>query len=246
MLLDADRTRTSNELGEDTCELFELIEHSFGVQFGDYNGLLGKSVEEIAQLVAERSSFPPSERCLSQAVFYVFREAFVSSLGLSRGSIRPGSRLSTLLPWRTRRAHWAVLQKQLQIELPNLTGPTWLFFGSLIFLGIGGSLLLMWAWPGLTLANALAWTVLPAIAAWIGLLHALVPFCRMFPRGCETLGDLVRIALGRNYSKLAARYGGTNGKDISVFLTQLITAWIGAEPDRVTPKTRIPEGLNIY
>ena len=26
MLLDADRTRISNELGEDTCELFELIE----------------------------------------------------------------------------------------------------------------------------------------------------------------------------------------------------------------------------
>lgn len=126
MLLDTPKVDSSNELGEDTWELFELIEKSFGVTL-DYATLLGSSVRDIAELIAQQATKPRSEKCLTAAMFYLLRREFVSGLAIPKASINPKVSLISLLPWNKRRDRWLLLEKHLQLELPALRMPAWLF-----------------------------------------------------------------------------------------------------------------------
>ena len=51
-LLGAQDQQGSNEVGEDTWELFESIEQSFGVDLGDYYNLAGEQVVEIGRQIS--------------------------------------------------------------------------------------------------------------------------------------------------------------------------------------------------
>lgn len=239
MLLDTPKIGSSSELGEDTWELFELIEKSFGVTL-DYAALLGSSVRDIAKLIAQQSTTPDSEKCLTAAVFYLLRREFVLGLGVPKISIRPEASLTTLLPWNRRKACWRMLEKHLQLELPALTMPAWLFVSTLL-LSVGAGFL-FWevAWKNIF------WMGIFTISAWIALLRATVPLGRAFPYGCATFGDLVKLILGRNYAKLSTRFGGASPALITTLLIQLIAAETGIDPDEIAPETRVPQGLNIY
>lgn len=239
MLLDTPKVDSSNELGEDTWELFELIEKSFGVTL-DYATLLGSSVRDIAELIAQQATKPRSEKCLTAAMFYLLRREFVSGLAMPKASIHPKVSLTSLLPWNKRREGWLLLEKHLQLELPALRMPAWLFLSTL-FLSVGAGFL-FWetAWKNLL------WAGIVTISSWIALLRLVVPLGRAFPNGCETFGDLVRLTLALNYAELSARFGGASPSLITELLMQLIAAEIGADSDEITPETRVPQGLNIY
>src|SRR5271170_2526826 len=163
MLLDTPKVDSSNELGEDTWELFELIEKSFGVTL-DYATLLGSSVRDIAELITQQSTGPSSERCLTAAMFYLLRREFVSGLSVPKASIRPDAPLSTLLPWSRRKAQWLLLETHLELELPSLAMPAWLFISTLL-LSIGAGFL-VWG----TVWKNLFWIGFVTISAWMVLL----------------------------------------------------------------------------
>ena len=73
-LLDADVQRDP-VLGEDTCELFEAIEDSFGVNLGDYSAICGMTVRELADVVYQKAAYPTQDRCLSAVAFYRIRRS---------------------------------------------------------------------------------------------------------------------------------------------------------------------------
>ncbi len=83
-LLDADLMERRNVVGEDTWELFATIEDSFGVSFPNYEPLLGKTVQELADCIAKESSYPKADRCLSSVAFYRLRRAFQNQVGNRR------------------------------------------------------------------------------------------------------------------------------------------------------------------
>jgi hypothetical protein len=239
MLLDTPKVDSSNELGEDTWELFELIEKSFGVTL-DYTTLLGSSVRDIAEVIAQQAKKPSSEKCLTAAMFYLLRREFVSALAVPKTSIRRDASLAALLPWSRRRAQWLLLETHLQLELPALTMPAWLFVSTLL-LSMGAGFLF---WE--TVWKNLLWVGIITISAWIALLRVAVPLGRAFPHGCDTFGDLVKLTLGRNYATLSARFGSASPALITALLIQLIAAETGIDPDEIAPETRVPQGLNIY
>src|ERR1700722_832183 len=168
MLLDTPKVDSSSELGEDTWELFELIEKSFGVTL-DYTTLLGSSVPDIAEVIAQQAKKPSSEKCLTAAMFYLLRKEFVSGLAVPKTSIRPDASLAALLPWSRRRARWLLLETHLQLELPALTMPAWLFVSTLL-LSMGAGFLF---WE--TVWKNLLWVGIITISAWIVLLRVAVP-----------------------------------------------------------------------
>ena len=108
-LLDANDLQGSNEVGEDTWELFESIEQSFGVDLGDFHDLAGISILELSQRIDGLAKFPAEDSCLSSVAFYALRRAFQSVTKTPRSSARPATRLQDLLPWRTRHLQWALL-----------------------------------------------------------------------------------------------------------------------------------------
>src|SRR5580692_13042504 len=114
MLLDAD-LNSDPALGEDTWELFQLIEDSFNVDLGDYNALCGKSIRELAHEISQKADFPNPNKCPSAVSFFRLRR-ILESFGINRSEMRPSSDLRQILPWRTRLRRWSIIEDELKLE----------------------------------------------------------------------------------------------------------------------------------
>jgi hypothetical protein len=226
-------------LGEDTCELLATIEESFGIQFPDDGEIVGKSVQEVAVYIYGASQQLRTEDCLSAITFYRLRRAFRDLFGTPRTVIRPATPVGVLLPWRSRRARWHRLQRHLDLTLPKLTYPLWLVAVSLVAAVsscIGLETILGLGFVGIAIGS---------FVLWICVVSGLFPLARNFPRGCETCGDLVRLALARNYSSFASQYGGCSVNEIVGLLRQMLAAELGIGLSEITPDTRIHGYLGI-
>jgi hypothetical protein len=244
-LLDADLKDRRNVVGEDTYELFATIEDSFGVSFSDYEAIQGKSVLELAERIANESTYPKADRCLSSVAFYKLRLAFQEQVGAPRSKIRPSTPLLSLLPWSQRRDHWRRLQEQLGLDFPALTLPLWLVASSLA-VAVALSLALSAATKallgsGLNVMNV----VILSFCIWIFVTRLLLPLGRDIPKGCETFGGLVKTVLARNYATFASRYGNAPLDEVASLLCQLIAVEVGLSPAAIKPTTSIPGDLDI-
>jgi hypothetical protein len=240
--MDADKIERDNLLGEDTWELFQTIEDSFGIELGDYQAYLGMTVRELAEQVSKKANYPDREACLSAASFYKLRRAFSTLFDIPRTSIRPATPLSQLLPWKRRKADWKLLQENLGLILPDLAFPGWVFF--LYVISPAACLLCLRTYLAFPLhTSMIAWGSITLIfpALW-----ALSPLARAFRRGTETFGDLAKVVLARNYSTFAKRYGSRSEIDVLSALQQLIACEMSMTVDEIPSYTIIPQGLNIY
>jgi hypothetical protein len=72
------------------------------------------------------------------------------------------------------------------------------------------------------------------------------PFARGLPLDCETIGDLTKVILARNYGVFAKQHCGSSEDDVLSALQQLIATETCRSVDEIPPYTLIPQGLNIY
>jgi hypothetical protein len=240
-LLHADDEQEAGLIGEDTTELFALIEDSFAIELGNYWELDGITIGELARKIDNQVNFPAPDQCLSAVAFYELRRALSAVVRVPRCTIRPDTGLRTLLRWRNRRKDWREVEACLGLVLPNLTSPTWL----VIFCLVLSALVLVYLryFGGLQLN---AWQIVfGSFALCYPLAWACIPFARMFPRKCDTVGDLAKIVLARNYSAFAAKRGSSYEKGILPSLQLLIATATNLAPSSVTPETRIPADLGI-
>jgi hypothetical protein len=247
-LLDAD-VKPDPLLGEDTWELFEVIEDSFGVDLGDYSAVCGMTVSELAEVVSKKANYPAAEKCLSAVAFYRLRRAFGTLFGIPRATIRPATCVSNLLPGKLRRARWMMLQEHLGLTFPALRFPGWALWLSLVsppallislrlFMGlrlsagwiVGGSSVLIL----LTFAR-----IIPAV-------DARIPLARIIPEECETFSGLVKVVLARNYAAFASQGAGSCEGDVLKALRQLAATQLGMGFEKISPEARIPQDLDIY
>jgi hypothetical protein len=241
-LLDADEMERDSLLGEDTWELFETIEDSFGVDLGDYRALLGMTVRELAEEISKRVDYPDRERCLSAVAFYKLRRTFEVQFDIPRATIRPATPVGDLLPWKSRKQRWRILQENLGLTVPGLAFPSWVFYPSLMApAALLISLRLFWGFP----LNAILifWgsflLIIPSV-------FVFSPFARKLPPGSETFGGLAKIVLARNYAAFAKQHGRLSENDVLPALRQLIATQTFQDIENVPTYTLIPQGLNIY
>ena len=222
-LLDADND--PSVIGEDTWELFEVIEESFGVKLGNYFELAGITVGRLAERIDIQTAYPPSDGCLSSAVFYQLRRAFKSVGDVPRTAVRPGTPLRTILPWRSRRADWNTLEMQL------LVSPAACLISERLFLGA------RFSWFEVALGS---------FALTVPVFAACIPLARSFPTNCDTIGDLAKLVLARNFVVFATKFGSPSEKDVLSSLRLLVATETGRGLDEISSETRIPTDLNIY
>jgi hypothetical protein len=242
-LLDARAPQGSNEVGEDTWELFEAIEQSFGVNLGDYLDLAGISVLELSQRIDQAASYPTESSCLSSVAFYRLRRAFQTVAKTPRSMLRPGARIEELLPTRNRHLQWESLQSELGLELPKLHLPGWLLLLSIVlpvFL-----LTSIRLFSGIRISGAMI-AIGSFVLIFFALRAAMLYPVREVPRSCETLGDLAQAMLAKNYKYFADNYGSSPERGIYPALRILIAMQTGINIDEVLPETRIPSDLDIY
>jgi hypothetical protein len=241
-LFDGNKHNDSNAVGEDTWDLFESVERSFRIDLGDFYSLAGIRVSELAENICKLADYPPNEKCLSTVVFYKLRKAFGDLFDIPSRSVRPNTPLRRLLPWRSREKKWRAMQEHLEIDLPGLVFPRSLLLFCLItpvtLLICGKEFLgLRLGWAGLIFFSFLF--VLLTV-------FACTPFARSLPLDCETVGDLAKAVLAKNYAVFATHHGGSAGDDVLSSLRLLIASETCMQLSDVLPETQIPADLNIY
>lgn len=247
-LLDAD-LKPDPVLGEDTWELFEAIEHSFGINLGDYHTICGMTVSELAELVCEKANYPTPEKCLSSVTFYRLRHAFETQFNVPNESIRPTTFVSELIPFKNRPARWKMLQDHVGLKLPNLQFPLWLLGVSLIAPPVfllslralfGLRIGTIWIFNlSLVLYYLLFARVIPAIDKHF-------PLPRLLPKECATFGGFSEVVLALNYAAFASQNGSSREGGVLEALRLLIALQLGLKLEGIEPETRVPQDLNIY
>lgn len=183
-----------------------VIQDSYDVEFTSDELIAAETVWQLGETISKKLTHPRSERCLTAAVFYRLRRAFVDLFRSPRAQVRPDTRLEDLLPWTERKSQWRRLQVFLGLALPRLTAPAWL-----LGLALVASVVVAWAYerrfPHFTADGLLTGAVW--FLAFFLLVRLLNPFVRTLPRACRTVGDLAKVVLARNYAKVATEVGGS-------------------------------------
>jgi hypothetical protein len=237
------------DLGEDTWELFEAIEDSFGVDLGDYHEICGMTVRELADVISRKANYPSGDKCLSAVTFYKLRRAFESLFGVPRKAISPDASVGNLLPLKERNRGWERLQEHLGLTLPRLHFPGWLLLLALVIPPtLLVSLRVFWG-VGLTalwIFNISCALYLVTFVSIIPAIDERFPLSRIIPRDCETFGGLTKVILAKNYASFASQHGSSRGSDVLNAVRQLTATQLTMDPEEISPDTRIPHDLNIY
>jgi hypothetical protein len=246
LLLKGDKWLRFESFGEDTWELVETVEASFGVKFTEDELIDATTLGTMAQIIFKKLEHPVSPRCLSAITFYKLRRAFIELFGMPGAKISPTTSLFELMPWKIRKKQWRYIQDHLNYVLPQLTWPLWLLGIALVL--TGSTLYFLFGFKMLrTMGAASGFAGVFGFIAILALVCMILePLARDFPRDCVTFGGLAKLVLARNYGKVAARHGISSGKEVIQSLLVLVAEETSTDVERLSSATRFPEDLDIY
>lgn len=244
-------------MGLDTVELVMEVEDKFDIVIWDAEFPELATVGDMHALILNRlqkaiAPKPEPPVCPSMASFLKVRQFFVSTFGTDHSSIRPQTRLESLLPIADREKHWFKLSAHAEMRLPNLrrtTSAIWLvFLIPLLLCGSPAAIALKNADPGIVplvamLAGGLAYLILCMTLA-----NRFRP--TLLPAGVETISDLMQFSQSTKLPSEAvtARYSAT-GTEIdrdAVWrdLVLLVCDALGVKERDIRPETRFIEDLS--
>ncbi|WP_026977592.1 phosphopantetheine-binding protein [Flavobacterium tegetincola] len=106
-------------MGLDSVELLMSVENKFGIRIEDSEAEKIATVQDFADCVYSKISLNPTDKCLTQIVFYRIRKAF-QNLNLTELEIKPTSKISDLLTQSELKINWNRLEAELGLKLPEL------------------------------------------------------------------------------------------------------------------------------
>ena len=80
----------------------------------------------------------------------------------------------------------------------------------------------------------------------LALRAAMLYPARAIPANIETVGDLAKAVIARNYKVFASAHGSSSERGVFPALRLLIAMQTCIGIEKLLPETRIPSGLNIY
>ena len=106
-------------MGLDSVELLMSVEDKFGIQIEDSEAEKINTVQDFADVVYSKIIINPTNKCLSQIVFYRIRKVF-RKLDLANKEISPETKISEFLSQTELKEKWLLLGTELGLELPEL------------------------------------------------------------------------------------------------------------------------------
>lgn len=235
-------------MGLDGVELVMAFEESFGITIPDEVAEKMLTPRQVTDYIMNRLGEAGAEEdraCLNQRAFHVLRRSFMKVLLIPRKSFRPKTPLKGLLPLRNpqkpflmnRKRGWRRLQEDSGFFFPELTRSV----PCLLFMAIAAvSMLAYGLFPA-------AWQTENSI--WIRLLFSTAVLCmvetfsrplkRQFPKGCQTVGELIQYVS----SRYSYRLGKWRREEVAGFVRQIIVEQMGT--DRFTEDSRFVEDIGI-
>lgn len=182
-----------NLMGLDIVELVMAVEEEFQVQLYDDFGEI-RTVGDLHECIFEATRVGAEKRqrgCPSLPPFFATRDALIAAAGIPKRDVRPSRKLSDLISRSRRREVWDQLVQQTGIRLPRLELSNGVFIGVLcavLITDVGALLFLVANFGELAVPlGAIIGCVVTILAFW-----ACRPFAVTIPRGCQTVGDIVR------------------------------------------------------
>lgn len=206
---------------EDINDCIKALESSFGVQLSHYDLAEVKTFGDLCDVFENTIQQENRNDCTTQQAFYKIRAAISESQGIDKETIKPESRLTYLLPRKSRRKRVRLLEEQLGIKLHMLTYPVWLtlvliagFIASLITLGFN--------WK-----TGLSGLAISYLAIWIAdktakeLEH-------------QTVRELTEKTAALNYQKMRRISGTVNRKEIVASIKEVFCGHLGIDTAELT------------
>ena len=106
-------------MGLDSVELVLSVEEKFGIRIPDAECEQISTVQDFADSVYKRILINPTDKCLSQIIFYRIKKAF-QKLNLAKSEIRPDTQITDLLTQTDLKENWKQIEKELELKLPEL------------------------------------------------------------------------------------------------------------------------------
>ncbi len=106
-------------MGLDSVELVVSVEDKFGIRIPDTECEQIYTVQDFSDSVYKRILINPTEKCLTQIVFYRVRKAF-QKLNLSKEEIKPNTQITELLTQTELKTNWNRIETELGLKLPDL------------------------------------------------------------------------------------------------------------------------------
>lgn len=243
-------------MGLDAVELVMDVEDKFDIVIWDedYGGVV--TVGDMHKLIVERlqvslDPHPKPAACPSMMTFLKIRQFFVSTYSIARKSIRPTTRLESLLPATDRDSQWYKLAQHAKLGLPRLhrtPAETFAVFGIPALLCASPTIVaLAKEEPGAAVLTAGVGFIVFLV---IGVMLADRIRPRLLPAGCEVVGDLVKFVRDPHYSNdtVTQQYAMTGMKQVDADavwrdLQQLICEQLGVKAEDVRPEARFVEDL---
>ena len=226
-------------MGLEGVELVMEFEDEFDVTIEDEVAGSLQTIGDVARFVTwQRRSKWPRVSCPTRRTFYEIRRSLLERLPVKRCDIRPSTKLNDLIPrWSRRRIFKALSKRSLWV--PELQPPGVMsLIGFVLALAAGVEVgILSGLSSGIVLGIIIGFITLYAtlsVVYWI-----TIPFAICFPKGYETVGDLVRRA--------TPNYGTQDEIDTKVLyrVRLIVSEQMGVPIEKLSPQTSFTKDLHI-
>lgn len=240
-------------MGLDVVELILRTEDEFSITISDEEAEASVTVGHLFKVVLSKLDATPG--CLTSKAFYLTRRALVDSLGVSRRSIRPATRLSPLMPDETRTTQWQRIREHIGLQTPPLRirpdlkqslrkGSFFVFSAAAVVLCV----LALWRdWPlgPVIILSFIFWIALGV--ASMSLLERLSASSLATDLPADTAGELARVVLSLNYSHFETAGSSTKptNEDVWGRLVDIICDQLQVSRDEVVPNARFVDDLGV-
>ena len=226
-------------MGLDGVELVMEFEDEFDVTIEDEVAGSLQTIGDVARYVTwQRRSKWPKVPCPTTKSFYEIRRLLCEKLPVKRREIRPSTKLDDLIPRRSRRRIFKSLSKR-SLWVPELQPPGVMsLIGFVLALAAGVKVgILSGLSGGIVLGIIIGFITLYAtlsVVYWI-----TIPLAVCFPKGYETIGDLVRRA--------TPNYDRQDEIDTKVLyrVRLIVSEQMGVPIKKLAPQTNFIKDLHI-
>jgi hypothetical protein len=219
----------------DLFEILPAVEDVFGLAVPDDDvdrlNTVGKLYHYVLAHRLSRDQEP--DACLITIAFRKIQRTLMTILRLPREEVQESTQLSSIISGH-RRKTWRAIEKETGFHLPILRRPRRVVMtATLAAIGLGVWIPLSLGLKPLQGANVVA---IISMAGFGYLFYRLTaPVAHEFPPDLDTVGDLVKATLARNYQPILAEAKRTaTDADVWDTLRHIIAVQMGFPPSEIT------------
>jgi len=210
-------------MGMDSVEIVMAVEEAFDIRIENSEAEKVLTPGQLIDLVLNKVPVATAGTCLTHRAFNLLRKSFQAQCGLRREEVTPVTRLSVLLPRRSRRALLGSVMIDLGItDNPVLVRPNWitaLLAGASLSAGL---LAVMLARPANGISGLTIIAVVTALTGWIAarLTRAQRTEFDLEP---QTVGELSRWVVGQRSDLASSATVGWTREQVAARVRVIVT-----------------------